>query len=208
MAIATRVSVDHADRDFKNRHSTSASAPPHTCTVPSVMTLPVLLITGPVGVGKTSVAYETMEVLEERGLAHAFFDLDGLTYLYPKPPDDRFGERFALDALGLLLPRLRDTGVERLILARVLWTDESLSGYQRAIPDADITVIRLTAPLEVIEARIRRREVGSATEWYLTQARELQERREPRPVEDVVIDTADRDVRSIAEEIVRKIGWS
>jgi hypothetical protein len=172
------------------------------------MTLPVLLITGPVGVGKTSVAFETMEVLEERGLAHAFFDLDGLTYLYPKPPDDRFGEGFALDALGLLLPRLRDTGVERLILARVLWTTESLSRYRRAIPDADITLVRLTAPLEVIEARIRGREVGSGTEWYLTQARELQERWAARPVDDVLIDTADGDARSIAEEIVRKIGWS
>jgi hypothetical protein len=64
----------------------------------------VLLITGPVGVGKTSVAFETTQVLEERGLAHAFFDLDGLTYFHPKPADDSFGEGFALDALGLLVP--------------------------------------------------------------------------------------------------------
>jgi nucleoside-triphosphatase THEP1 len=168
----------------------------------------VLLITGPVGVGKTSVAFETMEVLEECGLAHAFFDLDGLTYFHPKPADDSFGEGFALDALGLLVPRLRATGVQRLILARALWERESLSRYRRALPDADITVVRLTAPLEVIEARIRRREVGSATEWYLTRARELHERWTSRVFEDVVIQTADRDVRSIAEEIVRTIGWA
>jgi hypothetical protein len=122
------------------------------------------------------VSRRPLGLLEERGRAHTFFDLDGLTYLYPKPPDDRCGEGFALDALGLFLPRLRDTGMERLILARVLWTNERLSGYRRTIPDAAITVVRLTAPLEVIEARIRRREVGSATEWYLTQARESQER--------------------------------
>jgi hypothetical protein len=168
----------------------------------------VLLITGPVGVGKTSVAFETMEVLEERGLAHAFFDLDGLTYFHPKPADDFFGEGFALDALGLLVPRLRAAGVQRLMLARTLWERESLSRYRRALPDAEIAVVRLTAPLEVIEARIRRREVGSGTEWYLTQAREFHERWTSRAVDDVVVQTADRDVRSIAEEVVRTSGWA
>jgi hypothetical protein len=60
----------------------------------------------------------------------------------------------------------------------------------------------------VIEGRIRRREVGSATEWYLKQARESRERWAACPVEDALIDTAHRNVRSIAEEIVQTIGWS
>jgi hypothetical protein len=90
------------------------------------MSLPVLLITGPVGVGKTAVAFETMELLEERDVPHAFFDVDGLTYFHPKP-SDRYGERFAIDALGMLVPRLREeAGIERLILARVLWERASL----------------------------------------------------------------------------------
>jgi hypothetical protein len=168
------------------------------------MGVPVLLITGPVGVGKTTVAFEIMEVLERRGISHAFFDLDGLTYVYPKPPADRFGERFALDALGLLFPRLQHQGVERLILARVLWERESLDLYRRAIPNAEITVARLTAPLAVIEARIRRREAGSAVDWYVGRARELDAQWASQPVEDILIDTADRDVPSIAEEIVTR----
>ena len=104
------------------------------------MRVPVVLITGPVGVGKTSVAFELLEVLEERNLAHAFFDVDGLTYFHPKPADDRFGERFALDALGLLYPRLREQGIERLILARVLWERDSLARYAEAIPGAELVV--------------------------------------------------------------------
>jgi adenylylsulfate kinase-like enzyme len=172
------------------------------------MSLPVLLITGPVGVGKTAVAFETMELLEERDVSHAFFDVDGLTYFHPKPSDDRFGERFAIEALAVLVPRLREEqGIERLILARVLWERESLGRYREAIPDAEIKVVRLTAPIEVIDARIRRREAGSAVEWYLARARELDAHWKARPVEDLLVQTEGRSVRDIAEEIVRALGW-
>jgi len=51
-------------------------------------------VTGPVGVGKPSVAFEMLDLLEERDVAHAFFDADSLTYFHPKPPDDPLGERF------------------------------------------------------------------------------------------------------------------
>jgi hypothetical protein len=168
----------------------------------------VLVITGPVGVGKTAVAFELIELLEERDVRHAFFDLDGLTYFFPKPPDDAFGERFALETLGLLFPRLRDYGIDRLILARVLWERESVDFYRAALPSAEITVVRLTAPLTTIEERIRRREVGSAVDWYLARARELDARWAENPVEDVLVETGERDVRSIAEEILGAVGWS
>ena len=173
------------------------------------MSLPVLLITGPVGVGKTAVAFETMELLEERDVSHAFFDVDGLTYFHPKPSDDLFGERFAIEALGMLVPRLREEqGIARLILARVLWERESLRRYRQAIPDAEIVVVRLTAPLDVIDARIRQREPGSALDWYLARARELDSHWKTHPVEDLLVETANRDVRDIAHEIIDAIGWS
>jgi hypothetical protein len=172
------------------------------------MSLPVLLITGPVGVGKTAVAFETMELLEERDVPHAFFDVDGLTYFHPKP-SDRYGERFAIDALGMLVPRLREeAGIERLILARVLWERASLDRYRVAIPDAEITVVRLTAPLDVIDARIRHREPGSAVEWYLGRARELDTQWRAHPVEDLLVRTEDRAVRDIAQEIIGALGWN
>jgi hypothetical protein len=172
------------------------------------MSLPVLIITGPVGVGKTAVALATIELLEARDVPHAFFDGDSFTHFHPKPPDDHFGERFAIEALGMLVPRLRDEqGVKRLILAHVLWERENLTRYRRAIPDAEITVVRLTARLDEIDARIRHREAGSV-DWYLARARELDAHWAANPVEDFLVETTDRDVREIADEIVGAIGWT
>jgi hypothetical protein len=171
------------------------------------VTIPTLLVTGPVGVGKTSVAFEMTELLEKLDVAHAFFDIDGLTYFHPKPADDRFGERFAISALGTLFPQLQAQGLERLILARVLWERDSLSQYERAIPGAQITVVRLTAPLSIIEERIRSREIGSGLDWHLARAAELDAHWRANPVEDHLVDTAGRNVRSIAQEVLSDAGW-
>lgn len=171
------------------------------------MTIPTLLVTGPVGVGKTTVAFEMIEVLEEHDLSHAFFDVDGLTYFHPKPTDDRFGERFAINALGTLFPQLQVLGVDRLILARVLWERNSLPRYEEALPGAEIIVVRLTAPLTIVEARIRRREIGAGLDWHLARAAELDAHWHANPVEDLLVDTSDRTVRDIAEEVLTHVGW-
>ena len=51
----------------------------------------LLLISGPVGVGKTTVANELSTLLEVDGIAHTFVDLDALTYTFPRSASDAFG---------------------------------------------------------------------------------------------------------------------
>ncbi len=41
-------------------------------------TVPTLIITGPIGVGKTSVAGEVSEQLDKANVAHALIDIDSL----------------------------------------------------------------------------------------------------------------------------------
>jgi predicted kinase len=106
-----------------------------------------------------------------------------------------------------LFPQLQAEGVERLILARVLWERDSLLRYQAALPGAEITVVRLTAPLSTIETRIRGREVDSGLDWYLARAAELDAHRRANPVEDLLVDTSDRNVRAIAEDVLSQAGW-
>ncbi|MGY4766497.1 hypothetical protein ACXC9Q_06220 [Kribbella sp. CWNU-51] len=61
------------------------SLPPQEILAPRA-----LLITGPVGIGKTAVAGAVGEALAEVGVPGAVIDLDGLASAWPAPPDDRF----------------------------------------------------------------------------------------------------------------------
>lgn len=55
-----------------------------------------LLITGTVGVGKTSVAEVVGDLLREARVSNAVIDLDWLSHAWPVPPGDGFNETMAL----------------------------------------------------------------------------------------------------------------
>jgi adenylylsulfate kinase len=169
--------------------------------------IPALLITGPVGVGKTSVGNELSEQLEAAELPHALFDLDSFATFFPRPEDDPFGQRVALQALERLWPLYQDAGAARVVLVRVLESRDELASYAAAIPGLDVTVVRLAASAEANAERIRRRENGSGLEWSVARAAELAALLEAAQVEDVLVQTTGRRVPEIAREILRLVGW-
>ena len=59
----------------------------------------VLLVTGPVGVGKSSVASEVSELLDQAGVAHALVDVDSLRWCYPRRSSDPFRIELAMNNL-------------------------------------------------------------------------------------------------------------
>lgn len=167
--------------------------------------IPALLISGSVGVGKTRTAFEISEILEARGVSHAYIDAD-LTYLYPEPAGEA-GMLLDRRVLSEVWNTLRDAGAPRLILTRVIRSRAHLEEVRQTLPDTQISVFRLDAPLSVIAQRIGEREIGSGQEWHLKRARELLEGWSKEPVEDYLIGTQDRPVREIAEEILALCGW-
>ena len=94
----------------------------------------VVVVTGPVGVGKTAVTWEMAEVLDERGLAFMRFDADAVHYR-PHAPDDRFGERVTLEVLEYTWKLVR---AERVILPKVVETRAWIDRYRAVIPDAEV----------------------------------------------------------------------
>jgi deoxyadenosine/deoxycytidine kinase len=84
------------------------------------MTVPVLIITGPVGVGKTTVALEVNELLRARGVLHAVVDLDSLAWVYPTPPGDPYNNGLAFRNLAAVWANYAAAGAQRLVLARVV----------------------------------------------------------------------------------------
>lgn len=169
--------------------------------------IPTLLITGPVGVGKTTVAVEVSELLEKRNVPHAVIDLDSLSWSYPPPPDDRFRNRLTLRNLAAIWPNYSAAGTERLVLARVIESRSELDPLRAAVPGAEIQVVRLRASPSVLQERVRRRELGSGRDWHVRRPVELAQTMDHQGVEDYVVETDGQSVAEVAARILEVVGW-
>jgi hypothetical protein len=167
----------------------------------------VLLVTGPVGVGKTAVLMEAHRLLREAQVPHAAIVLEEIARCWPVPADDEWNERIAYRNLSSLWSNFAAGGAERLLLERVLEQRSQLRELEQAIPDAEITVVRLRAPLPMIEQRVRGREPHTASEWHIAAAQWLTPRMDTWAVGDHVVENVDRPIREVAAETLRLAGW-
>src|SRR5580704_8351289 len=131
--------------------------------------VPVLVITGPVGVGKSTIANEAAWLLRQADVPHALVDLDRIEQCWPVPADDPWNERVSHRNLACMWTNFRQAGADRLILVRVLEDRSLLRRVTEAVPGAQITVVRLRAPLAVLHERIRSRQ-ASDPNWFLAAA--------------------------------------
>lgn len=172
------------------------------------MSVPTIIVTGPVGVGKTTVAREMGLLLLDAKVPHANVDFDQLTACYPRSAaDDRWGTQLGLANLAALWTNYEASGARRLIVARVIESRSELEGFRQAVLGADILVVRLRAVPETLRARVRQREKGLGMEWHLDRAVELASLMEEQRVEDLLVETDGRDPLSIAQEILQHVGW-
>lgn len=169
--------------------------------------VPVLVISGPVGVGKSTVAAEVSSLLSERPVAHTLVDLDVLAATFPAPDDDPYRSRLALRNLASLWSNAREVGSRNVILARVTEHTDELEGYHAAIPGAEIVVVRLRAAAGELLARVDRREVGMGNDWHRARALQLATQLDDGAPGDVVVDTTSRSVLDVAAEVVDTHRW-
>jgi predicted kinase len=89
---------------------------------------------------------------------------------------------------------------------RVLEARSLLRRVAEGVPGAEITVVRLRAPLAVLHARIRSRE-ASDPGWFLGAATHTAKVLERARVEDHVVGNENRPPTAVAEEVLRRVGW-
>jgi hypothetical protein len=160
----------------------------------------VLIITGPCGVGKTSVAFECAEILERTDLSAAMVDAE-LAYFWPRPADDPYGYAVAEEGLRVLWRVYAAQGINRLLLPRVVEDARQLAIVERAVPDARIQLVRLVASPAAIAERLRHREIGSALDWHIQRAAVVAQATLGEPVD------AERPVGEVARDVLACAGW-
>lgn len=169
-------------------------------------TVPLLIVTGTVGVGKTAVAAEMSEILSAQQVPHAFVDLDALSYSWP--PQGRFNEELAFKNLAAVWANFCQAGAERLIVAHVIESPRDLGRYREAVPGATIVVCRLTASQETREARLRAREAGMGLAWHLRRTVVLEEILQQVSLEDFRVENDGRPLDAVAREVLERAGWN
>ena len=162
-----------------------------------------VVLTGAFGSGKSSVATELAEVLEDRGVPYAAIDLDWLSWGTPGEGDEH---AMLLRNLAPVVANFLDAGAVRFVLARWLRTPEQLASLRATMP-MPLQVVRLTAPWPEIERRLRADPSSS-------RAVDLREARASRAAMEELVDGGellvanDRDLRAVALEILDRLGWN
>lgn len=159
------------------------------------------------GAGKSTVMEAVGDLLVERDMPSSMIDLDFLGQVYPPPPDDPVLNGLIVEGLATLWPSFRRRGVDLLVAARLIRSADIWESYKRSIPEAEWTLVRVTAPRDVIEARlVKRHELDISPRvferhrrWSIEVTKDLDQRR----IEDFTV-VNEGPLRAVAEQILEK----
>jgi hypothetical protein len=164
----------------------------------------VIVITGSMGAGKTTVLGEASDLLSEARVPHVAVDLDAIgTGLLSGDA----ARRVVDEGLAAIYAHAIDAGVSHVLVAEALETPDALGRLRRAMPGASIVVCRLTAPIDTMQARIRAREPGMHQARFVDRVVELERVLEDAHLEDFVVANGDCAVTEAARELLQGAGW-
>ncbi len=165
----------------------------------------LLIITGTMGAGKTSLLGEASDILALRGIAHAAIDLDalGLGHLTAAAGSDGVMYR----NLQSICENYSSLGVRRLLLARAIEDCAELELCSGIVSASNTVVCRLTASIEAMEQRVKLRESGVSREKYVARVAQLNTILDGAQLENFAITNENRQLTDVAHELLVKAGW-
>ncbi len=163
-----------------------------------------ILLTGVFGAGKSAVAEEIADLLEAGAPPYAAIDLDWLCWSNASGADHHEHEILARN-LAAVAANYREAGVERFVLAGSVADAVTLDAI-RAATAVPVIVVRLTAPLAIIEKRLgsspttgRADDLARARDWLAAGT--------GAGLEDEVVENVG-SIRDTADRVLELAGWS
>jgi hypothetical protein len=163
-----------------------------------------VLLTGLFGVGKSTIAAEMAEILEDGGVPYAALDLDWLTWCNVGDGDRASEHAMLLRNLGAVVANYGVAGVRYFVLARWIRVRDELAGLvtTMAMP---VHTVELTVPLDEITRRLvtdptagRRTDLAESVAWV--------ENGRGVGLAEYTVEN-DRPVRDVASDILRWLAW-
>lgn len=162
----------------------------------------MLVITGSMGAGKTTVMAEASDLLTERGVVHAAIDLDSLGTAYLTSRDE-----VEYRNLQCVWNNYAAAGANRLLLAAAVESRSELEKLKKAVGNGDVLVCRLTATLETMQQRVRVRERGKLQQSFVDRVAELERLLDVARLEDFSVANAGESVTTVALDVLRRAKW-
>ena len=165
----------------------------------------LLIITGTMGAGKSSVLGEASDILARNHIAHAAIDVDALG-LAQLPSGDG-NDTLMYRNLRSVCNNYASVGVMRFLLARALEDRVELDLCRSIVAAKSTLVCRLTASIELMEQRVKVRESGIAQPEYVARVAELSGVLDRARLENFTISNESRPLTEVATEMLVRAGW-
>ncbi len=163
-----------------------------------------MLITGVYGSGKSSVAQEIADLLEEQNAPYALLDLDFLGWFDAAGEGGPTEQSVMPKNLAALVGNYSAVGVRFFVLAGAIRDGAELDDLEAELP-MPLRVVRLTVPLPEIEKRLRsdattgrREDMRVAAAWVTSSV--------GVGIEDETVSN-ERPIREVAADILSWLGW-
>jgi hypothetical protein len=169
--------------------------------------VPVVLITGTVGSGKTALAADVGELLADREPPTAVIDLDWLGWMSASRRGSIAVDQLILSNLAAVWPNFQAAGAGRLVLARTVLNRELVDGLHDAIGPVSLTIVRVTASAGTIAARLSDRDTGAVLTEHLAEATEFARVLDEIRAEDFQVSNDGRPIRDVSMEVIAGLGW-
>lgn len=167
------------------------------------MTVDVIVISGSMGSGKTTIMAEASDLLIAAGVHHAAIDLDalGIGHLPGNAGDLTYAN------LSSVWNNYSAAGVRRLLIAAAVENRAELERIRTAIPNARLVVCRLNAELGTMQQRVAMREPGMLRDQFIARVAALERLLDEAGLEDFSVPNQSGCVTETAREILRRAAW-